>query len=136
MLYFTLSLMCDNCIYHFSNPTSNRFGLENHLQAFSSHEHSHKSLMNSSTLAHETHEDQHNHENDVHDHDHPHETVVVWRGVVILAVLALFFIVERLLNIFGEWRQRLQSNKQVHRCSISIFSCFPIPSMMFGLVGG
>lgn len=39
--------------------------------------------------------------------------MIVWRGVVILAILAIFFIIERLLNIFGEWRQRLQSDKQV-----------------------
>ena len=52
-----------------------------------------------------------------HDHNHQgeqgHDSSVIWKGVVILTVLAVFFVIERLLNIFGEWRQRKQSTKQV-----------------------
>ena len=47
-----------------------------------------------------------------HEGDHNHDEVV-WKGVVILAVLTFFFVIERLLNMFGEWRRRLQSTKQV-----------------------
>lgn len=68
--------------------------------------------------SHHDHHDEHSHSHNPHDdlhehqHDHGHDAVVVWRGVVVLAVLVVFFIVERLLNIFGEWRQRLQSTKE------------------------
>lgn len=62
-------------------------------------------------ILHEGHE----HEESGHDHHGDAESsVTVWKGVVILTVLAVFFVIERLLNIFGEWRQRLQSTKQVN----------------------
>jgi len=54
------------------------------------------------------HSDPHHQGDKDHDHDE-----IVWKGVVILAVLTFFFVIERLLNMFGEWRRRLQSTKQV-----------------------
>lgn len=94
---------------------------------------SHRHLSNVSE-SHETsshfehgHEDSHlphSHDDLIeHQHDHGHDTIVIWRGVVVLSVLVVFFIVERLLNIFGEWRQRLQSTKEVNQLSNTCF-CF------------
>lgn len=92
------------------------------MQAFTAHNtHSHESstsLLNSHPdTTHDMHGDHFESSNSNmthhHEHEHGHNSIVVWRGVVVLAVLVVFFIVERLLNIFGEWRQRLQSNKQV-----------------------
>ncbi len=97
-------------------------------QAFTAHDtlHEPSSLPNSHTdTSHDAHGNHfessklnltHHHAGDhEHEHGHGHDSIVVWRGVVVLVVLVVFFIVERLLNIFGEWRQRLQSSKQVCR---------------------
>lgn len=98
-------------------------------QAFTAHDtrrHEPSSLLNSHTdTSHDAHGDHfessnlnitHHHADDhKYEHGHGHDSIVVWRGVVVLVVLVVFFIVERLLNIFGEWRQRLQSSKQVCR---------------------
>lgn len=80
-------------------------------QAFSNldeHEHS-SDPLHSGNHTHASHEEHaHHHEEGNRSHDN-----TVWRGVLILAVLLTFFVVERLLSIFGEWKQRLQSSKQV-----------------------
>lgn len=81
--------------------------------AFTAHEvHRHAESHNNATShVHDDHSESHQ-EPHV---EHGHNSLVIWRGVVVLAVLVVFFIVERLLNIFGEWRQRLQSTKQVDK---------------------
>ena len=66
------------------------------------------------------HDEGHHHggeEEQNHGQHNDDQSIIVWRGVVILSVLAIFFVIERLLNIFGEWKQRLQSTKQVSFCS-------------------
>jgi len=53
-----------------------------------------------------------------HDHDeqdHDHDTTIIWKGLVVLVVVALFFLIERTLNIYGEWRQRLQAEQQADK---------------------
>lgn len=84
------------------------------IQAFvdhGKHEHLNGSFHSESDTqtSHEGHKDESYHD----DVDHSHDHLVVWRGVLILAILLTFFVIERLLNMFGEWKQRLQSNKQV-----------------------
>lgn len=73
--------------------------------AYTPHHHSH--VKNSSSLL----EDHHNQSTA----DHEHDTTVVWKGVIILLCSFSFFFIERLLNIFGEWRQRVQSEKQADK---------------------
>lgn len=46
--------------------------------------------------------------------DDGHDLIIVWKGVVVLLCSFSFFFIERLMNIFGEWRQRIHSEKQVH----------------------
>lgn len=80
-------------------------------QAFTAHEvHRHAESHNNATS--HVHDDHFESHQEPHV-EHGHNSLVIWKGVVVLAVLVVFFIVERLLNIFGEWRQRLQSTKQV-----------------------
>lgn len=73
--------------------------------------------LNSSCLPELKHHDHegHSHEERHHEdtHDHSRLDQAVWKGVLMLSVLSFFFVIERMLNIFGEWRRRLQSTKQV-----------------------
>lgn len=92
------------------------FHLSSHyMQAFTTHDvhHSRNGIESHKNMSFESHYG-HSESHETHNMDeHGHNSIVIWRGVVILTVLVVFFIVERLLNIFGEWRQRLQSTKQV-----------------------
>lgn len=68
---------------------------------------------------HESHPKNSSDSTDDHDShlmsDHGHDTTVVWKGVVVLVCSFSFFLIERLLNILGEWRQRIQSEKQADK---------------------
>jgi len=47
--------------------------------------------------------------------DDGHDLIIVWKGVVVLLCSFSFFFIERLMNIFGEWRQRIHSEKQADK---------------------
>lgn len=86
-------------------------------QAFTAHD-VHRQAETIDGFHHNATFEVHHDHSESHHVEHGHDSIVVWRGVVILVVLVVFFIVERLLNIFGEWRQRLQSTKQVNHVPV------------------
>jgi len=97
--------------------------LLNFFQAFATNHHHSQPI--SSSFAKTINLTSHDHGGVHHEHhsaseEHGHDTTVVWKGVVILTVIAVFFVIERMLNIFGEWRQRMQSSKQVNCLKINI----------------
>jgi hypothetical protein len=49
------------------------------------------------------------------------ERLAAWKGFFILAAFVVFFLLERLINMAGEWREQRKRSKPEHQVGVTTF---------------
>ncbi|OQV21774.1 putative Zinc transporter ZIP10 [Hypsibius exemplaris] len=89
-------------------------------EALGLHSHAYECTQNASTLEHDHHDHVAHNESShsdhlAHEHEHNHDafkTIVVWRSCVCFAGIYVFFLIERLMGIFREYKRRKEAEAE------------------------